>query len=234
MDKESKRQALVDSLKRITPEMQKKLEGLKRWGADKLEQPDFVWDALLRSFATWGGTRGYPGLIENQDNYRQVTFDALSKLDSDDDRAAVILKVFPAAKINRPYMKAPLMTSNYVLVDKMGRLEGAKSQALSQNGKDRKVAFMKRFKGIGDKYGRNIWMDVYDPDFHDAIAVDSRIQEVTKALGYSFEDREYDKHERFYQDIAKEAGLQGWALDRLLYIYKDHFLAKIAASEEEH
>ncbi len=74
-------------------------------------------------------------------------------------------------------------------------------------------------------------MDVYHRDFHDAIAVDERIKKITKALGYSFKPAEYDEHERFYQDIAKKAGLQGWELDRLLFNYTDHFLAAISASE---
>src|SRR3712207_4478772 len=90
---------------------------------------------------------------------------------------------------------------------------------------------MKRFYGIGPKYARNIWMDAYHPDFRDTIAVDLRIRKVTKALGYSF--KTYEEEERFYQDIAEEAGLQGWEVDRLLYEYTDHFLAAIAASETE-
>lgn len=232
MDKEAKRQALVESLKHITPEMQEKLEGLKRWGEEKLKRPDFVWDALLRSFSVLGGTRGYVGLIENQNNYRRVTFDALSAL-TPDDRAAEIREVFRTAKINYPYKKAELMARNYDLMVKLGGPVETKRQALAQEGKEAKIAFMKRFKNVGDKFGRNIWMDAYHPDFHDTIAIDSRIQRITEALGHSFKPKEYDKHERFYQEIAREAGIQGWELDRLLYNYKDHFISAIAAGKGE-
>lgn len=72
-------------------------------------------------------------------------------------------------------------------------------------------------------------MDVYHPDFHDTLAIDLRIKKITKALGYSY--KTFEEEERFYQDIAEEAGLQGWELDRLLYNYTDHFLAAIVASE---
>ncbi len=46
MDEESKRQALVESLKRITPEMQRYLDNLKRWGQEELERPGFVEDVI--------------------------------------------------------------------------------------------------------------------------------------------------------------------------------------------
>ncbi len=230
MNREAKRQALIESLKCITPEMREHLGNLKKWGKAELERPDFVWHMLLQSFSTLGGSKGYHGLIENQDNYRRVTFDALSALDSD-DRATEIREVFRTAKINYPYKKAELIARNYNLMAKMGGPVEAKRQALAQEGKEAKIAFMKRFHGIGPKYARNIWMDAYHCDFYDTIAVDLRIKRVTRALGYSF--KTFDEEERFYQNIAQEAGLQGWALDRLLFEYTDHFISAIAASEDE-
>jgi len=228
LNQEAKRQALVDSLKHITPEMRRYLSSQKRWGKGELERPDFVWHILLQSFATWGTARGHEGLIGNQDNYNRVTFDALSRVDAD-ERLLVLLEVFLAAKVRYAVMKAKLMARNYDLVAKTGGPVEATRQALAQDGKEAKIAFMKRFHGIGPKYARNIWMDAYHPDFQDSIAVDLRIRKVTKALGYSF--KTYEAEERLYQDIAKEAGFQGWEVDRLLYEYTDHFLADISASE---
>lgn len=230
MKEESKRQRLVDSLTHISPEMQEQLGALKEWGTSELERSDFVWHILLESFSTWGGTRGYAGLIGNQDNYSRVTFDALSTLDAD-ERPIVLLEVFRAAKMRYAEAKAGLMARNYDLMAEMGGPVGAKQQALAQDGKEAKINFMKHFHGIGPKYARNIWMTAYHPDFHDTIAVDLRIKKITKALGYSFET--FEEEERFYQEIAEEAGLQGWDLDRLLYNYTDHFLSAIAASESE-
>jgi hypothetical protein len=68
------------------------------------------------------------------------------------------------------------------------------------------------FMGSGDKYARNIWMDVYDEDFRNAIAVDERIKAVTRALGFAF--KRYRDHEAFYCSVATEAGLEPWELDR--------------------
>jgi hypothetical protein len=128
LNREAKRQALVDSLKHITPEMRERLAAMKEEGRREIERPDFVWHMLLESFATLGGTRGYEGLIGNQDNYSRVTFDALSGLDPE-ERATVILEAFRAAKINYPYSKARLMTRNYDLMAKMGGSVEATRQA---------------------------------------------------------------------------------------------------------
>jgi len=228
--KEAKRQALVVALRHITPEMQDGLSSWKRWGIKEAKRPDFVWHILLQSFATWGGVRGAEGLINTPSNYERVKFDRLSR-DYPKRRYEAIQRVFRKAGIRWPEAKAALMARNYDLVKDMGGLKEARKRALSSRGREAKIAFMKRFHGIGDKYARNIWMDVYHPDFHDTIAIDLRIKKITEALGYSFKSNEYDKHERFYQDIAKEAGLQGWELDRLLFNYTDHFQAAISASE---
>jgi hypothetical protein len=228
VSQESKIQALVDSLERTTPEMQKYLRNLKRWGKDELERLDFVWHILLQSFSTRGGAKGHEGLIGNQDNYRRVTFEALSGVDAD-KRRLVLEDVFLAAKVRYAVVKAKLMARNYDLVAKMGGPVEATRQVLAQDGKEAKIAFMKRFYGIGPKYARNICMDAYHPDFRDTMAVDLRIKKITKSLGYSF--KTFEEEERFYQDIAREAGLQGWELDRLLYAYTDHFLADISAGE---
>jgi hypothetical protein len=87
---------------------------------------------------------------------------------------------------------------------------------------------MRQFAGIGDKYARNIWMDVYDPDFRTTIAIDERIKRISAALGVTF--RTYADHERFYQDIAHEAGLDGWDLDRLLYNFRDDIIMTLQST----
>jgi hypothetical protein len=130
-----------------------------------------------------------------------------------------------------PGKKAAWLGLNHEMIVEIGGPEEARRQALAQNGREGKVAFMQRFHGIGDKYARNIWMDVYHPDFRNAIAVDERIKRVTEALGYSFKN--YAGHEHFYQEIAREASLEGWEVDRLLYNHLDEFLADIDALREE-
>lgn len=218
MDKESKRQALVNSLKDITSEEMDEMLGSRGVDHEAIGRPNFVWHFLLQSFATMGNSRGWHGLIGNRDNYEQVTFEVLSDLDHY-ERLKTLNEVLRAAKVRMPGKKAVWLDLNHKMIVEMGGLEEARRQALAQEGKEAKIAFMRKFHGIGDKYARNIWMDVRHPDFRDTIAVDERIKKVTQALGYEF--KTFEDEERFYQDMAEEIGISGWELDRLLYNYTE-------------
>jgi hypothetical protein len=105
---------------------------------------------------------------------------------------------------------------NRRLILKFGGLAAAQEKMLSQRGREAKIAYLKRFKGIGDKYARNIWMDMYDRDFQETIAIDSRIGAILKAIGVQ---GAYDQQESGLREVAREAGLQPWELDRILYWY---------------
>jgi len=84
------------------------------------------------------------------------------------------------------------------------------------------MKFLEDFPGIGPKYARNIMMDSYHPLFRDRIALDSRVRSVSKKLGIDFKD--YSDYENFYLRVAKEAGIEGWELDRLIWEHIDDFL----------
>lgn len=58
-------------------------------------------------------------------------------------------------------------------------------------------------------------MDVCHEDFRDSIALDSGIKAISDLLGISFSS--YAEHESFYLTVAKDAGIKGWELDRLLF-----------------
>lgn len=65
-------------------------------------------------------------------------------------------------------------------------------------------------------------MDVYHEDFRNCIAVDARIKAISKGYGISF--RTYSEEEDFYLGVAREAGINGWGLDRLLFNFQTEFL----------
>lgn len=222
---EAKRKALVDMLRRVTPDMRKTLEAKKEEGLRWSKRSDLIWFLILMSFATWGNSRGW-ALIDNQRYYRRVAFDELAELTPSERRKAISAVLWDAG-VRMPDKKAELLNRNFGRIVEMGGLREAKKQAQARKGIDAKIAFMQRFDGIGDKYARNVWMDIYHEDFRNSIAVDARIKKVTRALGYTFKDSDYAEHERFYQKIAEEAGLEGWELDRLLYTYRDTFLERL-------
>lgn len=226
MSKEIKRGKLISLLRNITPEMKRKLKELKR-DCHEIKRNDFIWHALLASIATLGNERGYQGLIANEENYCRITFEAISKVPAK-RRLNHIEKVLRVAKVRMPAQKARWLNENYELIVAQGGVEKVSEIALSLKGAEAKIRFLKTFQGIGDKYARNIWMDVFDKDFRDSMAIDLRINQITDALGYKFKN--YEEHEIFYQEIAREADLLTWEVDRLLYNYKNFFLEGILTS----
>jgi len=93
-------------------------------------------------------------------------------------------------------------------------------------GRDGKIAFLKQFKGVGDKYGRDILMDVYHPDFRDSIALDTRVRSVTAALGLSFPT--YAEEEGSTWGSPGALGVDGWTVDRVIYNFRPEVLAGLA------
>ena len=79
------------------------------------------------------------------------------------------------------------------------------------------IAYWKSFKGVKDKYARNIMMDIYLPNFRkDFFAIDSRLDELLPMLGY-VGPKDYLSKERFLIELASDIGIDAWDLDRLLY-----------------
>ncbi len=217
------RQRLIDAVRNRPPYMSHRLADLKTAGSH-FDRPDFLWHSLLQSFSTMGNSRGYVGLIQNQANYSQITYEALDAL-GPESRYNRLETVLRRAGVRMPATKAAWLDENFRRIAALGGPEAAKRLALAQEGTEAKIQFVRQFSGIGPKYARNLWMDVYHPDFRESIAIDERIQKLSSAMGCGFS--RYADHEGFYLDVAHEADLEGWELDRLLYNYLDYFLARV-------
>jgi hypothetical protein len=216
----SARHRLVSTIKPIATKRRKTLEKLKK-AERQLNRPDFLWHYMLQSLSTFGGARGWDGLIGNKENYSKVTYTALSKLAAH-ERLARLKETMWGAKVRMPDKKAQWLAENFDLIREMGGPKAAKEALLNRPGRDEKIKFLKSFSGIGDKYARNILMDVYHPDFRDSIAIDARINGLSKMLGLELNN--YAEHEQFYLGIAQEAALSGWELDRLLFNFMGEVL----------
>lgn len=212
---------LSEIAKSLATEHVDKLNELKA-RAKELDQPNWFWHSLLVSASTMGNSRGFKGLIENEENYDKVTFDSLRKL-SKEDRDRTLTETLRAAQVRMADIKAARLSRNFDRILEMGGPLSARLELLSLKGRDAKIKFLESFAGIGWKYSRNMMMDVYDPDFWESVAVDARIKAISKHLGLSFKNRK--EHEQFYLGVAHGAGLQGWELDRLMYWFQKKFLA---------
>lgn len=211
----------------LATEHSDRLEQLKAKQKD-CARPDFLWHYLLQSFATMGGSTGWAGLIGDKANYDKVTFDVLREL-RPAARKRRVLTVFRDAKVRWPERKSEYILSAFERVRDLGGPRSASKALFAAHGREAKMKFLKSFTGIGDKYARNMMMDVYHEDFRSSIAIDSRIKRLSAAWGLTFAS--YDEHERFYLGVAIEAGLNGWEMDRLLYNFHDEFLSRVRVSE---
>ena len=187
-----------------------------------LERDDGLWKLLLQAFATLGSSVGYAGLIDDPENYNRVTFEAIEALEPT-QRVPEVKTVMRRAKVRYPDRKAKMLVQNFELVCDMGGPKKARDLLLEQPGREGKMAFLKRFKNIGDKYSRDILMDCYHPEFRDSIALDTRVKSITDALGLEFSS--YEAHEQFYLGVAELAGLDGWTVDRLIYNWREEVLS---------
>ena len=224
-----RRARLVRYLRNLRPEVSARLTRLKLEGEAARLRPDFLWYFLLTSFSTMGNSRGFAGLMSDPDHLQRLSYDSLLALEPA-ARQAAIEAVLRRAKIRMPAQKAQWLARNLIEIQAMGGLAEANAAAFRQPHRAAKIEFLKQFAGIGDEYARNIWMDVYDPAFHDAVAIDQRIKNVSTALGVSF--TRYLAHESYYQELAGEAGLQPWELDRVLYWTLPDVLGAIRGEEQ--
>jgi hypothetical protein len=213
---------LVKFLKNIPKKMKNKLDELKKAGYKQSQRDDFLWFSLLQSFATMGNSHGWTGLFETSQNYNRITNSFIKENLKDEQLIKHFAQVLWDAKVRMPNKKATWLAKNYSIIEDLGGIESANKQAFALQSRAAKIEFMKQFDGIGDKYARNIWMDIYDPHFHNSIALDERIKKVSNLLEISFIN--YSDHEQFYLDIAKKTNLQGWELDRLLYNYNNEIV----------
>ena len=229
-DLEAKRSKLVEALRAMPQHMRDRLRLLKADGEELRKRPDLVWYLLLQSAATQGNSRGSLGLIGDEATFKSVAYSVLAPL-TKELREARILAALRKAKVRMQTLKAPQLTANLARIEGMGGVEQATEKMLSLPTREEKFRFMRSFEGIGEKYGRNVWMDIYDPSFRDTVAVDERLKKIARALGFA--ERGYPKSEAFYCRIARDAGLEPWELDRLLYNFTDHFLAAVGVDTVE-
>jgi len=187
--------------------------------------PDFIWRELLLSFSTWGGTRG-AGLVTDKKLYGRVTYAALERL-TPTKREKILRDTLRDAKVRRYSIKTGLLLKNFDRVKAAGGPAKVKQQLTLCDGRDAKSKFLKSFHGIGDKYARNLMMDVCHPDFSESIALDVRVNKFLKALGVVAFLPGYRQKESFLVSAAHEADLNGWQLDRMLFNHTECLLAAL-------
>ena len=225
MPSNTPRSRLVEALKNRPACHTQHLAEKKEHATKLRSDPELLWFLLLQSAATLGNSRGAAGLIQNPDLLASVAYSKLVEIEPK-DREAHLLCALRKAKVRWLTMKAPWLAKNIDLIEAMGGVKEATKKMLTLATREEKLKFTKSFHGIGDKYARNIWMDIYDCHFVDTVAIDSRLKKIACAIG--FVGKRYCESEAMFQAVAKDAGLQAWELDRLLYGFTEHYSHAIA------
>jgi len=224
MKKDSLSDNLISALRNIPSYMREKIESLKDIGADLSKRNDIVWHMLVQSMSGMGNNRGYAKLILNKENYNKVSWETVERVPKD-RRFTHIHSALTKATVRMPGQKASWLTRNFSQIEMMGGPAAARGRMRALQGRPAKLEFFKQFDGIGEKYGRNIWMDLCDPDFVDSIAIDTRLQKIYDGLGISTNN--YSDAEQTMLGVARKAELTGWELDRLLFHFSEHFYEAI-------
>jgi hypothetical protein len=220
---QSARERLVKAVRRIYRLVPKRPPVRHVGGCqDGWYRRDFIWDALLLSASTWGGTRGAE-LIHNKKLHGRVKYAVLEKCRAA-EREKILRDALQEAKVNYAPKKVRFLLKNFALIKAAGGPAKVKQQLILCEGRDAKIKFLKKFHGIGPKYARNLMMDVYHPEFRDSIALDVRVSKFLRALGVTFL-RSYRDQECFFVAAAHKARLNGWELDRMLFSHTDCLLA---------
>lgn len=182
----------------------------------EIKKENIVWHLLLQSFSTMGKSSGWHGMIGNKENYNELIYDKIKSMKAK-ERLPHLDRICRAAKVRMPQQKAGYILGCFNKIEEEGGLIAVREKLLNKGGREEKVKYLKSFPGIGDKYARNMMMDVYHKDFRDSIAIDSRIKKISNSWNLEFKN--YAEHEQFYLEVAEQAGLNGWELDRLMYKY---------------
>src|SRR5262249_1141473 len=158
-----KKRLLVRAVRAVYPHHRKKIESLKREGRRLWNTPDFIWERLLGSFSTMGNSRG-ARLMSDPLLHDRVTYERIARL-GPEERLRVLSDPLAAAPVRMAKRKAVWLCVNFERISRDGGPSKVKTDLCSCKGRDAKIEFLDSFTGIGDKYARNILMDVYHPAF---------------------------------------------------------------------
>jgi hypothetical protein len=205
----------------MTINLKDEINSIRRKSKANRRKPDLLWRRLCSVVATSGSSVNAAAFMTLCDS--KLQFCKLPK--SDTQRQKVIFQALVEAKVPRMReLKSKNLSENYKKIKQMGGLQKATNVMLSLSGKKTKQCWIRQFHGVGTKYSNDIWMDIGDPDFQDAIALDARVKNFAKALGFNVKS---PKLETELLEFAHSCGLKGWELDRLIYNFGSLILHRI-------
>ncbi len=164
----------------------------------------------MRSISTMGRSDPYVSIQKLRD---QLRFERLVEVTAGAERAARIKSILKGTGVRFHRHLGPATEK----VREEGGPVEAGNRALALQNASAKITYLCGFPGIGPKYAQNIWMDLADKDFHEYVAVDTRIKNILRDINVPVRPGWHDAEGWFVLDAAHAAGLSGWEADRLIY-----------------
>lgn len=213
--------------------VEKRLEELKETGRRRRKRDDIIWFEIVVSLCTLGGSWGAETIVDDEGvidehKYGSLTFETLQEIDQ--DFRGQYLESRLHGNVRMVPTKLEAIEENFEIIqEKYGSPLDAKQVVWQKDSSEEIIEFFKQFHWIGDKYARNIPMDLYLEQFHNYIAVDSRIKGILETVDYPVEEQEYTEIESFLREVASELDITAWELDRTLYNFEDSIKSRITS-----
>ena len=199
-------------------------------GARLRARDGWAWDVFVQSYATNGGVRTWEAFLK-EGGAELVRWDALLGEDEADVEAAAARLEALSHRFLTPRWAArtrPALLSTFRRFHAVGGPDRMARNWNGHNQPDSLLRWLKTFPMIGDKYARNMCMDVSHPLILDHIALDHRIHTICDVVEGAPPRIPYGRGEGGRRGVANQLGINGWYLDRLLFGRYEEIKAAIA------
>lgn len=211
---------------KMTINLRDELQSIRSKSITNRKFPDLLWRGLCVVVATSGSSVNAAAFMAQYNT--TLRFDLLPVKAA--AREKVIYAALEEARVPRMRkQKAQDLSENYRMIKKLGGPQKASEVMLGLAGKQVKQKWIRQFHGVGLKYSNDIWMNINDPDFQDAIALDTRVKNFAKAIGFNVKSPTLEAE---LLEFASDCGLTGWELDRLIYNFGSLILRSLKGADD--
>jgi len=209
----------IEILRGVLEEDRDRLTGLFEAGERLRRQDGWAWRVFVWSYATNGGVRAWNAFAA-EGGADLVSWDALFA-DAPGDAAAAEARLEALShrflSPRRASRTRPALLATFRRFHAVGGPDVVARTWMGHTRTETVLGWLKTFEMIGDKYARNMCMDVAHPLILDHIALDHRIHEICDRVEGAPAKAPYRLREGWLRGIAGSLGVDCWHLDRLLF-----------------
>lgn len=212
---------VINLVHSVLMEMKAELDEIRAESVEWGKHLEWPWNGFILSWATYGGSKNWPSRIQPLYN-AEYSWEALSSVDEQ-------TRLNRFSVLGNPRYRSKVAIWAPMVFDRLANPGGpvaARSHYFSLTTARERIAYVMSFSGFGEKYGRNIPMDIYDDLVRDNFALDHRLRTFLAACGYR--DVTYARGEELLGELAAELSTDAWTLDRVIYGKLDLLMGRLA------